>query len=94
MKKIKPLKNEEVSINKVIIDWKLYPRAKIDESVINRYAELLKEGVVFPPIKVAERNGKYIILDGAHRYLAHKKAGFDKIKVEVYNIPEKDLFMN
>ncbi len=82
----------EVSISKVVIDYKLYPRVKIDESVVNHYAELIKEGVVFPPIKVVEKNGKYIILDGVHRYLAYKKAGFDKIRVEVYEIPEKDWF--
>ena len=51
-----------------------------DERVLH-YANLMKQGEVFPPIKVKNiGKGKFRIKDGRHRYLANKLVGNKKIK--------------
>lgn len=55
----------------------LYPRFEPDPTTIQRYAESLD---MLPPIKVNQRNE---LIDGYHRWTAHKKANVDDIAVEV-----------
>jgi len=41
-----------------------------------QYANAIRKGNIFPPIKVAKlKNGRFKILDGRHRFLAHKLNG-------------------
>ena len=53
----------------------LYPRIKADPATIQRYAENLD---VLPPIEINQYN---IIIDGFHRWTAHRKAEAESIKV-------------
>jgi len=58
---------KKVPIGNVIID-----RIPLSRKTL-RYANLLKNGAVFPPIKCMKLgNGMYAICDGRHRFTAHK----------------------
>lgn len=47
---------------------------------VHAYAEEMKSGATFPPILVGLYEGRYIIVDGYHRFEAFKKLGLDHIK--------------
>lgn len=60
----------------------IYPRASgADPRRVSRYAACMRDGDVFPPIKVELwSNGKYRILDGLHRIEAVKEIGHEEIE--------------
>lgn len=65
----------------------LYPRIKPDPTVIQRYAENLE---VLPPIEINQHN---ILIDGFHRWTAHRKAEAETIKTFVTETAsEAELF--
>lgn len=65
---------KEVYLSNIKMD-----RIPLSEKTYN-YATLMKEGVVFPPIKLARRrDGEFEIRDGRHRWTARKLLGYKKI---------------
>lgn len=67
-----------------------YPREGVDEERVKEFAELLKEGVKFDPIKVTKES---VVLDGIHRLKAHELAGLDEIEVEIVEDAGKFLLL-
>ena len=64
----------------ITIDAGTQARQKINQDVVNEYAQLLTEGAVFPPIVVfGEKN---ILADGWHRFFAHRAAGIKEIEID------------
>lgn len=57
-----------------------------------RYAKLMEEGAKFPPVQVhIDKNGRYIVRNGAHRTFAAKLCGmkvFIKVASQYYNYDE------
>ena len=51
---------------------------------------ILSETYVEPPVLVREYENGYQVVDGHHRYHAHRIVGADRIKVKV--IPKEDIF--
>ena len=69
-----------LSLNEIIKDDGIYPREKVDEKRIDLFSDLIAEDTDFPPIKIVrDKDGKYILLDGFHRYSAFKKLQRDEI---------------
>src|SRR5690606_28209475 len=64
-------------IDEIIFREDLYPRFEPDPQTIQRYAEDLE---VLPPIIINQHNE---LIDGYHRWTAHKKAKAEEIKVTV-----------
>jgi hypothetical protein len=60
----------KVKLSLITIDAGTQARQKINQDVVNEYAQLMADGAVFPPIIVfGEKN---ILADGWHRYFAHR----------------------
>ncbi|RLB93033.1 MAG: transcriptional regulator [Deltaproteobacteria bacterium] len=79
----------KVAISDVILDESIYPREKIDHKRVSIFAENLRDGFKFEPIKVQIHPGKkekYRILDGAHRWNAHKEVGLTDILVIIIDL--------
>lgn len=80
--KVKPEINK-LSIKNLHIDKDIYPRKSIIQSLVESYAEALKAGAIFPPIKVQKitegNEEKIVVLDGVHRVEAHKKCKIREI---------------
>lgn len=60
-------------------------RAKINEDTVMSYADLIRDGVEFPPVTVFYDGEDTWLADGHHRYLAHEAAG--KASIQVHMIP-------
>jgi len=70
-------KMTEIKLADVVFRTDLYPRIKPSPETVQKYAEDLD---VLPPIEVNQRNE---LIDGWHRWTAHKKAERSTIKVLV-----------
>ncbi len=78
-----------VPVSNIILDEEIYPRNKIDQKRIGIFAENIRDGFEFDPVEVQvhpKKNGKYRILDGAHRWNAYKAAGITEIEVIIKNL--------
>ncbi len=82
-----------IPISDLILDNEIYPRNSIDHKRVSLFAENLRDGVSFDPIHVQihpEDEGKYRILDGVHRWQAHKAIGAKEIPARVINLDGRD----
>ncbi len=68
---------KEMRVSDVVFRDDLYPRIETSPTTVQKYAEDLS---VLPPIKV-NQHGE--LIDGWHRWTAHKKVGADEIPAEV-----------
>ena len=66
-----------VSVSDIDFRTDLYPRIDHDPATVSRYAEDLS---VLPPIEVNQQN---ILIDGWHRWTAHRQAGSKTVPVKV-----------
>jgi len=55
----------------------------IDPDVVREYADLIREGVQFPPVRVWWDGNNYWLTDGFHRLAAAEQAAIDQIAAEV-----------
>jgi ParB-like chromosome segregation protein Spo0J len=73
-----------ISLDKIIIDAGTQSREKMDEDVVARYADRMKDGDVFPPAIVFPRgDGYYWLADGFHRYFARRRIKAPNIECDV-----------
>ncbi len=69
----------------VVLDMDIYPRADWSRPTVERYVEALSAGDRFPPIIL--ESGTDRLLDGMHRYQAHKRLGLTEIAAEYHEVP-------
>jgi hypothetical protein len=72
-----------MKLTEITLDTRLQPRESISKEVIAEYADMLREGAVFPPVLIYDDGEKKYLVDGWHRYFAHKLAGFLEIEVTI-----------
>jgi len=66
-------------------------RFDILETEIDELAESIRERGLLQAITVAERDGRFEVVFGDRRYLAHKKLGLEKIRAVVREYSDKDI---
>lgn len=71
----------EVDINDIDGERSLRNQARlgeetVDQEYVNRYADAMRAGTEFPAVVVYTVKGKYVIIDGNHRYVAARSAGY------------------
>lgn len=79
----------KVAAQKISLHYFRFPRAE----VVERYANLMQEGVRFPPVLVAQpwpgfaiENAEYVVIDGQLRVLAARRAGFREIEAHLVEV--------
>lgn len=77
----------EVNVNEVVFREDLYPRIEKNSFTVQKYAEDLE---VLPPI---ELNQRLELIDGWHRWTAHKKAEAKTIKAIITNTSSDTDFL-
>jgi hypothetical protein len=88
------MKTQVISIDVIKMDKKIYPRNGVNWLTVYDYVCSLEAGAKFPPIKVATKNKKYILLDGFHRVAAYKKLKVNSVVSEVMvGLSEKEMYM-
>jgi hypothetical protein len=75
---------KQLFLKDIRIDGKTQQRP-VDDNVVKRYAAMMKDGSVFPPVEIITDGKSNFLWDGAHRYFAHLK--LDKKYIEA-NIKE------
>ena len=75
-----------IAVGDVVFDESIYPRSNLNQPTVDRYAESLECGDVFPPIVLEPETNR--LWDGAHRWHAHKQAGLDTIDVVFESCPD------
>jgi len=75
------MQTEIVNLDRIVLDAGTQMREQVNEAVIADYVDALD---VLPPITVM-RVGKsrLVLVDGFHRFYAHKRAGRDSIEIEI-----------
>lgn len=83
---MKPEVNK-LSIKNLHIDKDIYPRKSIIQSLVESYAEALKAGAIFPPIKVQKiiEGNEEKILEDLDSSLCELLARDDRISAEKSN---------
>ncbi len=67
----------------VRIDGDTQPRTAINPGIVQEYADAMQAGVEFPPITVVHDGATYWLVDGFHRFFAHRRLSRQQIKAEV-----------
>ena len=84
---------KSINIKAIRIDGGTQSREKLDQTVVDEYAELMKEGTEFPPISVVHDGNEYYLSDGFHRLLAAQKAGKASINCDVLTGTLRDAIL-
>jgi hypothetical protein len=84
---------KSVNIKAIRIDGGTQSREKLDQAVVDEYAELMKEGTEFPAISVVHDGNEYYLSDGFHRLLAAQKAGKASINCDVLTGTLRDAIL-
>lgn len=66
----------ELPIESITVDTRAQSRAEIDMGLVAEYAELMRDGVVFPPLTVLHDGSTYWLSEGFHRIHAYREAAF------------------
>jgi len=67
----------------VRIDGDTQPRTAINPGIVQEYAEAMQAGVELPPITIVHYGATYWLVDGFHRFFAHRRLNRRQIKAEV-----------
>ena len=79
-----------ILIDNIRRDGGTNPRADLDMEAVRDYAAAIKDGTVFPPVRVFFDGTDYWLSSGFHRVGAHELAGLDKINADVLQGTQRD----
>jgi hypothetical protein len=79
-----------LNLGAIVLDPRLQSRTETNEQTIEDYSDAIKLGDEFPPLLVYFDGTHYWLVDGYHRFHAHKKAGKAGVTCDVVN----DTFTN
>ena len=82
-----------ININTLNISSGTQSRVKLDEEVIADYAEKMKDGAKFPPVRVYNDGINSYLADGFHRYFAVKKLGKTAIDAVIVSGTLRDAIL-
>jgi hypothetical protein len=83
----------KLKLTEVKLDSDLQARAALNETVVQEYTEVIREGGVMPPVTVFHDGTQYHLADGWHRYFAHKSAGFAEIDADIKEGTRRDAIL-
>jgi len=75
-----------VALHEIVFDHDIYPRATWSQTTVDRYADAMLAGEMFPPIIL--ESGTNRLLDGMHRTEAFRAVGKDLVPVDYREIPD------
>lgn len=81
---------KSLELKKIRLDGDTQSRQELNEDVIKEYADLMAEGVEFPPLGVVFDGSSYWLWDGFHRRFAAIRSKLDKFKCFVADGTRED----
>jgi hypothetical protein len=83
---------EMILLETISADPGLQTRAEIDQELVAEYAEKLRQGIELKPVEVWLEGKTYRLVDGFHRFEAHKKLEHQWINAEVNHGDQRAAF--
>ncbi len=80
----------KIPISKIKLDAGTQVRCKVNQSVVNKYAERMTDGEVFKPVDLFFDGSLYHVADGWHRIHAAIQNDFKDIEATVHNGTRED----
>ena len=84
------VKTKTIKIKDIVIDAGTQQREKINDEIVAEYSEAMKCGAQFPAVTVFFNGAEYYLVDGFHRYWAHKSADIENIEADVHEGTKRD----
>ena len=82
-----------IKLTSLDLDPKTHTRTGIDPQKVDRFVELLQEGITLPPIVTYFDGETYWVADGYHRVSAHKKLELEDIEAVALEGTSRDAFL-
>jgi len=79
-----------LKLTDIRIDGGTQARAKIDQTLVTKYADSMRDGDMFPHLTVFFDGAHYWLADGFHRYLAMKSLGHLDANASVFEGTQRD----
>ncbi|QUY40302.1 ParB N-terminal domain-containing protein [Acaryochloris marina] len=73
----------KLKLSDITLDNEIQPRQQLNQEVVTKYAEAMRQGTKFPPVVVFFDGDSYWLADGFHRFLAKQVIAEQKISTEV-----------
>ena len=80
----------KINIEKIRIDGDTQSRVSISEKTVQDYTELLLDGTKMRPIKLYYDGIDWWLVDGFHRYFAHKRAKINELECDIIKGTKRD----
>ena len=74
---------ESLKLKNLKINGGTQPRDAISNQTVDEYAEAMRNGEAFPPVVVYHDGASYWLVDGFHRYHAHRRTNKDAIQADI-----------
>ena len=84
---------EMIAIAKLRRDGGTQPRAMLDPSTVEVYADGVREGATFPPVVIFHDGTNHWLADGFHRTEAHAVAGEAEIAADIRQGTQRDAIL-
>ncbi|GEM_PF-2257824 len=84
------VEKREFRLDDIVNSNDLLGRFEVDEAVVKSYADLMRDGVKFPPIDVFEFEGKPHNVSGGHRFAAARMVSRESMECLVHQGTRKD----
>lgn len=84
---------ESLLLSVIRTDGGTQARVSLSQSVVNEYADAIKDGDKFPPVAVFYDGAEHWLADGFHRYFAHKTLDISKINAEIHEGTKDDAIL-
>jgi ParB-like chromosome segregation protein Spo0J len=75
---------KKLNILNIRTDGGTQPRIELDQNLVKEYAEVMREGAVFPPVELFHEGSTYWLVDGFHRYFALRANAITTIEAIVH----------
>lgn len=87
------MKTKTIKISEIVIDAGTQQRERINDEIVEEYAESMKCGAQFPPVTVFFNSAEYYLADGFHRFFACKAAEIDSITADIHEGTKRDAIL-
>ena len=77
------METKNIALSVIRTDGETQPRTAIDPQVVREYTDALRAGNQFPPVILVHDGANYWLVDGFHRYFAHRRLEHTEILAEI-----------
>jgi hypothetical protein len=85
---------QKLELEKIMVKGEIQQRAGLNFDYIDELSDEIANGSVLPPLDVFDVAGELEVVDGFHRLEAYKRAGVDRVEVNIIKGTERDATLH